>query len=48
MQFNFSVFREGEAMAQGMKELTEIRERLTNGSFRVINLQTLIRNVLNV
>ena len=28
MQFNFSVFREGEAMAQGMKELTEIRERL--------------------
>ncbi|WP_448550485.1 succinate dehydrogenase flavoprotein subunit [Thalassotalea fusca] len=28
MQLNFSVFREGEAMAQGMKELTEIRERL--------------------
>jgi succinate dehydrogenase / fumarate reductase flavoprotein subunit len=28
MQMNFSVFREGEAMAQGMKELTEIRERL--------------------
>ena len=25
MQLNFSVFREGEAMAQGMKELTEIR-----------------------
>ena len=24
----FSVFREGDAMAQGMKELTEIRERL--------------------
>ena len=30
MQFNFSVFREGDAMAQGMKELTEIRERLQN------------------
>lgn len=30
MQMNFSVFREGEAMAQGMKELTEIRERLKN------------------
>ena len=28
MQMNFSVFREGEAMAQGMKELTEIRDRL--------------------
>ena len=28
MQLNFSVFREGEAMAEGMKELTEIRERL--------------------
>ncbi len=28
MQMNFSVFREGEAMAKGMKELTEIRERL--------------------
>ncbi|WP_394174170.1 succinate dehydrogenase flavoprotein subunit [Thalassotalea litorea] len=28
MQLNFSVFREGEAMAQGMKELAEIRERL--------------------
>ncbi|WP_111978431.1 succinate dehydrogenase flavoprotein subunit [Algibacillus agarilyticus] len=28
MQLNFSVFREGEAMAKGMKELTEIRERL--------------------
>ena len=32
MQMNFSVFREGEAMAQGMKELTEIRERLNNAS----------------
>ena len=30
MQMNFSVFREGEAMAQGMKELAEIRERLKN------------------
>jgi len=30
MQMNFSVFREGEAMAEGMKELTEIRERLQN------------------
>ncbi|XPF95397.1 succinate dehydrogenase flavoprotein subunit [Colwellia sp. RE-S-Sl-9] len=30
MQLNFSVFREGEAMAEGMKELTEIRERLQN------------------
>ncbi|WP_057831735.1 succinate dehydrogenase flavoprotein subunit [Colwellia sp. TT2012] len=28
MQMNFGVFREGEAMAKGMKELTEIRERL--------------------
>ncbi|NQY34972.1 MAG: succinate dehydrogenase flavoprotein subunit [Alteromonadaceae bacterium] len=28
MQMNFSVFREGKAMAEGMKELTEIRERL--------------------
>ncbi|MGJ8691237.1 MAG: succinate dehydrogenase flavoprotein subunit [Thalassotalea sp.] len=28
MQLNFSVFREGAAMAEGMKELTEIRERL--------------------
>jgi len=28
MQMNFSVFREGKAMAQGMKELTEIRDRL--------------------
>ena len=32
MQMNFSVFREGEAMAQGMKELTEIRERLNHAS----------------
>jgi len=30
MQMNFSVFREGEAMAQGMKELTEIRDRLND------------------
>jgi succinate dehydrogenase / fumarate reductase flavoprotein subunit len=28
MQLNFSVFRECDAMAEGMKELTEIRERL--------------------
>lgn len=28
MQMNFSVFREGAAMAEGMQELTEIRERL--------------------
>ncbi|UAA40564.1 succinate dehydrogenase flavoprotein subunit [Paraneptunicella aestuarii] len=28
MQLNFSVFREGEAMAQGLNELKEIRERL--------------------
>ena len=28
MQLNFSVFREGEAMATGLKELKEIRERL--------------------
>jgi len=28
MQLNFSVFREGEAMAQGLAELKEIRERL--------------------
>ncbi|MEW6996176.1 succinate dehydrogenase flavoprotein subunit [Colwelliaceae bacterium BS250] len=32
MQMNFSVFREGEAMAEGMKELTEIRERLQHAS----------------
>jgi succinate dehydrogenase / fumarate reductase flavoprotein subunit len=30
MQFNFSVFRDGDAMAEGMTELTEIRERLQN------------------
>jgi len=30
MQLNFSVFREGDAMAEGMKELTAIRERLQN------------------
>ena len=28
MRLNFSVFREGEAMAEGLKELSEIRERL--------------------
>ncbi len=28
MQLNFSVFREGDAMADGLKELGEIRERL--------------------
>ncbi|MDC9527111.1 succinate dehydrogenase flavoprotein subunit [Pseudoalteromonas sp. Angola-30] len=28
MQLNFSVFREGESMATGLKELKEIRERL--------------------
>lgn len=28
MQHNFSVFREGEAMAQGLAELKTIRERL--------------------
>ncbi|MFD3433273.1 succinate dehydrogenase flavoprotein subunit [Alteromonas macleodii] len=28
MQLNFSVFREGQAMAEGLKELSEIRERL--------------------
>jgi succinate dehydrogenase / fumarate reductase flavoprotein subunit len=30
MQFNFSVFRDGNAMAEGMKELEAIRERLNN------------------
>jgi succinate dehydrogenase / fumarate reductase flavoprotein subunit len=30
MQLNFSVFREGDAMAEGLKELKEIRERLQN------------------
>ena len=30
MQLNFSVFREGDAMADGLKELREIRERLQN------------------
>ena len=34
MQMNFSVFREGEAMAEGMKELTEIRERLKNAHLK--------------
>ncbi|MAF75061.1 MAG: succinate dehydrogenase flavoprotein subunit, partial [Idiomarinaceae bacterium] len=29
-QMNFSVFREGDAMADGLKELAEIRERLKN------------------
>ena len=28
MQLNFSVFREGDAMAEGLRELSEIRERL--------------------
>ena len=32
MQLNFSVFREGDAMAEGLKELSEIRERLQNAS----------------
>lgn len=30
MQLNFSVFREGDAMAEGLKELGEIKERLAN------------------
>ncbi|WP_432453404.1 MULTISPECIES: succinate dehydrogenase flavoprotein subunit [unclassified Agarivorans] len=30
MQLNFSVFREGESMAEGLKELQEIRKRLEN------------------
>ncbi|MCC5880164.1 MAG: succinate dehydrogenase flavoprotein subunit [Idiomarina sp.] len=30
MQLNFSVFREGDAMESGLKELNEIRERLNN------------------
>lgn len=30
MQLNFSVFREGDSMAEGLKELSEIRERLQN------------------
>ncbi|MCE1713751.1 succinate dehydrogenase flavoprotein subunit, partial [Enterobacter hormaechei] len=30
MQHNFSVFREGEAMAKGLDELKVIRERLKN------------------
>ncbi|MCO4320938.1 succinate dehydrogenase flavoprotein subunit [Aliidiomarina quisquiliarum] len=30
MQLNFSVFREGAAMAEGLKQLGEIRERLKN------------------
>ena len=30
MQMNFSVFREGDSMEQGLKELREIRERLQN------------------
>jgi succinate dehydrogenase / fumarate reductase flavoprotein subunit len=32
MQLNFSVFREGESMATGLKELNNIRERLDNAS----------------
>ncbi|XPE43820.1 hypothetical protein ACNKHV_03495 [Shigella flexneri] len=30
MQHNFSVFREGDAMAKGFEELKVIRERLQN------------------
>lgn len=30
MQLNFSVFREGKAMAEGLEQLKEIRERLKN------------------
>ncbi|MGS0726299.1 succinate dehydrogenase flavoprotein subunit, partial [Shewanella sp. 0m-11] len=30
MQLNFSVFRSGDAMAEGLKELKAIRERLAN------------------
>ncbi|MCU6276099.1 succinate dehydrogenase flavoprotein subunit, partial [Morganella morganii] len=30
MQHNFSVFREGDAMAKGLEELKAIRERLKN------------------
>src|SRR5699024_10713057 len=30
MQHNFSVFREGKAMAEGLEELKKIRERLKN------------------
>lgn len=30
MQLNFSVFREGDSMAEGLKELESIRERLKN------------------
>ncbi|WP_427976967.1 succinate dehydrogenase flavoprotein subunit [Agarivorans sp.] len=30
MQLNFSVFREGDAMAEGLQELQEIRKRLAN------------------
>ena len=32
MQLNFSVFREGDSMAAGLKELGDIRERLENAS----------------
>jgi succinate dehydrogenase / fumarate reductase flavoprotein subunit len=32
MQLNFSVFREGDSMATGLKELGDIRERLENAS----------------
>ncbi|MCI2285332.1 succinate dehydrogenase flavoprotein subunit [Colwellia sp. MSW7] len=32
MQIHFSVFREGETMAKGLKELTEIRARLNDAS----------------
>jgi succinate dehydrogenase / fumarate reductase flavoprotein subunit len=32
MQIHFSVFREGETMAKGLKELTEIRARLKDAS----------------
>jgi succinate dehydrogenase / fumarate reductase flavoprotein subunit len=32
MQLNFSVFREGDSMATGLKELNDIRERLENAS----------------
>ena len=32
---NFSVFREGEAMAEGLEELKEIRERLQHAKLMI-------------
>ncbi len=47
MQHNFSVFREGDAMAKGLEELKVIRERLQNARLDDTRL-SLILSVSNV